>query len=207
MTPPVLAIVQARMASTRLPGKMLLPLGDKPLIQWAIDATVEAFGEDRTLVAICQNEANQPLIDYLRAAGVWLAVGNLDEADVLGRLVVAANEVVWHPDSVIVRVTPDDPFKDPATMRLVARGYRYPVEVGAEACTYGELLKWNSVFKDEHIREHVGELFTPGGLYLGNDYVVWTVDTPEDYERAKLRAANIQRRHRGEEERHSSTAI
>ncbi len=184
---PPLAIVQARMGSKRLPGKMLKDLGGKPLIDWAWEAAWRAFGTGNVVIATTAARKNRPLIEYLESQpGREVFVWDGDEDDVLGRFYHCANMYRWHPDSIIVRVTPDDPFKDPASLQAVVQGYRLPVEIGGEAFTLGHLNQRHDDCGDSGplYREHItNALFDvpppppPEG--------VWTVDTKADLEAAR----------------------
>lgn len=191
MTPPVLAIVQARMASTRLPRKMLLPLGGKPLVWWAWNAAVEAFGEDNVVCAIPGTPENDELATVLEGFPANVFRWDGDENDVLGRFYACAHTYRWMPETVLVRVTPDDPFKSPEIMRRVAQGERHPVELGAEAFTLAMLEDANArLYPYDPFRQHMTHaLFrapppkAPPGI--------WTVDTQEDYERAREHVVNL----------------
>jgi spore coat polysaccharide biosynthesis protein SpsF (cytidylyltransferase family) len=196
-----LAIVQARIGSTRLPGKMLLPLGGKPLVCWATQAAIDAFGVEHVKATVPVSAENDELAAVLEGMGVQVHRWEGDEADVLGRFHDVAHRHRWHPDSVIVRVTPDDPFKDPRMLRRVATGERLPVELGGEAFTLAQLDEAEAGWR---IKEGDGM----GGFYLRPDWArrehithalfktsapsapagSWTVDTQEDYDRAKAEA-------------------
>lgn len=180
MIPP-LAICQMRLHSTRLPEKMLLPLGGKPLWRWAYDVAIHTFGSDNVVCAIPASDVDGPLGDSLREHGAEIFTYDGDENDVLGRFMACAHRYRWHPDSVIVRVTCDDPFKRVDALYRVSRGERLPVELGGEAFTLEMLdsahLNWEGRARE---REHITyALFAyspplpPKGL--------WTIDTPEDY--------------------------
>lgn len=105
----IVAIIQARMGSTRLPGKVLGTIGDRPLIQHAIDRARAAKTLDQILLATTTSEADDPLVRYVEAEGIPVFRGS--ENDVLGRFVAAASAC---EADIIVRITGDDPFKDPA---------------------------------------------------------------------------------------------
>ena len=177
--------MQARYHSTRLPGKMLLPLGDKPLIAWAWRAATLAFRAEHVVVSTTNAAANRPLIDWADSVGAqWHAYAG-EEADVLGRFRTVAHLYRWHPDSIIVRVTPDDPFKDPGMMWRVATGERLPVEQGAEAFTLAMLDNPVNGTEREHLTRtlfRVPPPDPPPGL--------WTVDAPEDYEAARRKVGD-----------------
>jgi spore coat polysaccharide biosynthesis protein SpsF len=196
MTPPPLAIVQARIASTRLPAKMLLDLGGKPLVRWATDAAIEAFGRENVVAAIPASAENDELA---RVLGEVCEVFRWDgpEKDVLGRFYHCARTYRWHPDSVIVRVTPDDPWKVPTMMRRVASGERLPVEQGAEAFTLAMLDKADGdvdrTFRCGHYREHLTDAIPclespPPAPPVPHP---WTIDTAEDLEAARRHVSLI----------------
>lgn len=181
-----LAIVQARIGSTRLPGKMLLPLAGKPLVWHAWNAAVKAFGAGNVVCALPASQENDQLASVLVGLSATVFRWAGPENDVLGRFHACAHRYRWHPDSVIVRVTPDDPRKDAEIMsrHLVACGQRVPVELGGEAFTLAMLddaERRLSMALDSHKREHLTHAlfpYPPPPPPPG----VWTVDTQEDYE-------------------------
>lgn len=193
MIPP-LAIVQARRDSTRLHGKMLLPLAGRPLLLHAVEAAVQAFGAEHVVCAIPAGARNAVLGTLMMDRGISVCVHEGPEHDVLGRFHACAHRHRWHPHSVIVRVTPDDPFKVPLAMRAVAiEGRRLPVEIGAEAFTLNQLDAAHYVVAEGR-REHLTPIFFPGSPPpKPPDDQIWTVDTPEDYARACVRAEGLQR--------------
>ena len=108
------AIVQARMGSTRLPGKVLEDLDGAPLLRVLLDRARAARTIDDILVA-CPDEAiDDRLADAVRSWGCRVVRGPLD--DVLGRYLLAAAEVA---DDLIVRLTGDCPLVDPAVIDQV----------------------------------------------------------------------------------------
>jgi spore coat polysaccharide biosynthesis protein SpsF (cytidylyltransferase family) len=195
VTLPALAIVQARMASTRLPGKVLLPLADgRPILAHVYERAVAAFGKENVVVATPPSDANIPIGEWCIAHGVPCLSPVLDESDVLGRFRAVARSYRWHPESVIVRVTADDPFKSPEAMRRVAAGERLPVEVGAEAFTLAMLdaaiARCDGLTAEQWpAREHITDALFPSRVPSPTDGQCWTVDTPADYERAVERSS------------------
>ncbi len=171
------------MGSTRLPGKMLMDLGGKPLIQWAIDAAAEAFGDHNVVVAIPHSAENDVLAEWLNGHGRTVFSWDGPENDVLGRFHACAHLYRWKPDSVIVRVTPDDPFKDPAKLRRVANGERLPVELGGEAFTLKMLDRAHRM--SDH-REHITKALFPTDPPSAPPGI-WTIDTQEDLDRARAK--------------------
>lgn len=179
-----LAILQARMGSTRLPGKMLLPLNGHPLIYWAWRRSVEAFGEANVVVAMPASEENEPLAEFCERIGATVFKFNGPEEDVLARFYYCAHTFRWNPQSIIVRVTGEDFRKDPQMMKEVSLGYRHPVEQSCEAFTLEQLDIAHSYVEDPEQREHITyALFTtpPPDAPAG----VWSIDTQEDYEVAQ----------------------
>lgn len=161
MTIPPLAIVQARIGSTRLPRKMLLDLGGRPLVWWAWNASVQAFGAENVVVAIPAGAENDELAWAAIEMGALVCPWAGPENDVLGRFHYVAHRYRWHPDSVIVRVTPDDWAKQPSAMRRVAAGYREPVEIGGEAFTLAMLDEAHARERNTDYREHITHALFP----------------------------------------------
>jgi spore coat polysaccharide biosynthesis protein SpsF len=105
----VLAIVQARMSSTRLPGKVLLDIEGSPLLQRVIERARATPSIDAIVVATTVEPEDDVLAEWLQAADVDVYRGSRD--DVLDRFYHCA---AARGADIIVRVTADDPFKDPA---------------------------------------------------------------------------------------------
>lgn len=188
---PVLCIIQARWNSTRLPGKMLLKLGEETLIEraWRIaNECGQELYEWVSVVAIPKADETGPLGEELRRIGAKVFAWDGPEWDVLGRFYYCAHHYRWHPDTVIVRYTPDDPFKTPGALRAAARGFRLPVEQGGEAFTLAQLdaAHWNWIKEDNAGtgREHITDALFPCRV---PPYGIpgYTIDTLEDYEAAK----------------------
>lgn len=102
------AIIQARMGSTRLPGKVLADICGKPLLQRLIERVRATPGVSRVVVATTTESADDVLADWCSAQAVAVYRGSVD--DVLDRFWQCAQQ---HPAEFIVRVTADDPLKDP----------------------------------------------------------------------------------------------
>lgn len=182
---PPLAIVQARIASTRLPGKMLMDLGGKPLVRWATDAAVQAFGRENVVAAIPASEENDELARVLsEVCEVFRWDG--PENDVLGRFYHCAHRYRWHHETVIVRCTPDDWAKSASGLRRVASGERLAVEVGGEAFTLAHLGEMHRYWERGDFRQHITKaLFEfPPQPPPPADHP-WTIDTAKDLEAAR----------------------
>jgi spore coat polysaccharide biosynthesis protein SpsF len=103
-------IIQARMRSTRLPGKVLLPLplnGGKPIIQWIVDAVTKSRYDHEVILATSINQENDPLFEYCQAHDIKCYRG--DEENVLSRFIeiIDTNEF-----DVVIRLTGDNPLVD-----------------------------------------------------------------------------------------------
>lgn len=120
----VIAVIQARMGSTRLPGKSMMDLAGRPVIMHLVDRARNVPSIDRVAVATSTAPADDVLVEYLAGQGVDVVRGS--EHDVLGRYAAAARQVLGDgasDDDVVVRLTGDDPFKDPAVIETAVRTF------------------------------------------------------------------------------------
>ena len=106
--PRVAAIIQARMGSTRLPGKVLLDIQGKPLLERVIERVKKSKLIDEIIIATTINAKDRAIIELARAQGLPYCAGS--EEDVLDRYYQTARE--FQAD-VIVRITSDNPLTDP----------------------------------------------------------------------------------------------
>lgn len=120
------AVIQARMGSSRLPGKVLKPLGGRPLLARMLERVGAAKKVDEVILATSDRPADDAVAREAAAAGVRVYRGS--EADVLDRFYKAARQ---YGASTVVRLTGDCPLADPAHIdRMLARfeaspGLRY----------------------------------------------------------------------------------
>ncbi|MEM9035787.1 MAG: glycosyltransferase family protein [Actinomycetota bacterium] len=105
----VLAVVQARMSSSRLPGKVLETLGDSTVLARVVTATSAASTVDRVVVATSTGRDDDPVVEEADRLGVAVVRG--PEDDVLARFVAAIDA---YPCEWVVRITADCPLLDPA---------------------------------------------------------------------------------------------
>lgn len=194
----VTCIIQARRQSSRLPDKILLPLGGKPVLAHVIERCRAIEGVDQVVVACPTGQFEDPVATVAEDAGAISYRGDMD--DVLGRYWGAHQKA---PSDYIIRVTADCPLLDPA---LCGELVRRAVE---EQADYGGLSGWPhgmecEIFSAHQLeaahkeadnpadREHVTLWmkkqqtinrvhFSPQGATRrsGNR---WVVDYPEDYE-------------------------
>lgn len=198
------AIIQARMGSTRLPGKVSLPLAGRPMLEHVIRRVQAAPGVDAVCVATTTHERDTPLVALAESFGAATFRGSED--DVLSRYAGAAKAFAA---DVIVRVTSDCPLFDAGVLgaMLAEFGRRraeldylsntiertYPRGLDAEVFTAEALHRAAAEATDPRAREHVTwHLYNHPADYrlaayrdpLGRNRadLRWTVDTPEDFE-------------------------
>src|SRR4051794_26785438 len=107
-------IVQARMTSTRLPGKVLMDLQGKPLLQQQLARLERCQRADEIVLAITTNPDDDPIAELAQRLGIHVHRGS--EHDVLERYLGAARAA---DAGVIVRVTSDCPLIDPDEVDVV----------------------------------------------------------------------------------------
>ncbi|MFZ5608515.1 MAG: cytidylyltransferase domain-containing protein [Pseudomonadota bacterium] len=194
----ILCVLQARMGSTRLPGKVLAPILGKPMLARQIERIARARLLDRLVIATSGQAEDDPLAALAQALKVDCYRGAVD--DVLDRFYQCAKR--YNADHV-VRLTGDCPLIDPdlidAVVRLHLAGRHdyssnvlpptYPDGLDVEAMTRQALnLAWENASKPSQ-REHVTSYITgrAKGFSIGNltseidrSSQRWTVDEPED---------------------------
>lgn len=198
-----IAIIQARMQSTRLPGKAMVEIAGKPAVQMTLERVARSR-VDAVWLACSQAPADDPLAAF--AADLGFAVFRGDEDDVLGRFAVLARQ---SGASVLVRITGDCPLVDPAVIDLalarfaqgdvdyVSNGQQrtYPdgldVEVFSRAALDEADAKASHPFLRLHVTPYIhGRLkdrfpcgdFRRAQIVNPVDYshLRWTLDEPED---------------------------
>lgn len=200
----IAAIVQARMASTRLPGKSLAPLAGRPLIAHVFERIAASREIGVSALATTTDASDDPLVEWATAAGIRCVRGPVD--DVLKRYRFACDALM--PDAV-VRITADDPFKDPdvidATIGLFRRSNldfaynnkppSYPEGLDAEVFTAIALRRADDDARDPFEREHMTQhlyrnpaLFRQANLSHDRDlsHLRWTIDTEADLKMARM---------------------
>ena len=112
------AIVQARTTSSRLPGKVLLPIGDKPMVLHQLERVKRCQNLDFLVLATSDDESDDTLAEVVAAAGFSVFRGDLH--DVLERFRACA---AHHQASIVVRLTGDCPLSDPALIDEVVAAF------------------------------------------------------------------------------------
>jgi spore coat polysaccharide biosynthesis protein SpsF len=168
MSPRVVSIIQARMSSSRLPGKVLSDIDGEPMLARVVARTSRAESVHQVLVATTTDASDDPVAARCDAAGIPYTRGSLN--DVLDRYYQAASQA---KAEIVVRITGDCPVIDPVLIdncvnallngsfdftcnRLPPPFARtYPIGLDTEVCTFAALEKaWNEAKETFH-REHV----------------------------------------------------
>jgi spore coat polysaccharide biosynthesis protein SpsF len=203
--PKTVAIIQARMTSTRLPGKIMLPLAGKPLLERMIERVQQMKDVDVICIACPDGKESQPIRELVHNMDdVELVEGS--ESDVLSRYVKTARQF---KADIIIRFTSDCPFMDPeisnAKLELyksmdgieyVSKDFKtgYPLGLHAEIMSRNALEAAYNSNPDGYEREHVTpyiwrrpEQFPAIHLDYKPNLRDWrlVVDTKEDYQFAK----------------------
>jgi len=202
----VVAIVQARMGSSRLPGKSLRSLAGEPMIGRVVERAGRIPGITEVRVAIPDRAEDDPLADYLSTLEVGLSRGS--ETDVLARFEQAATQACA---DVVMRLTGDCPLLCPSVSGRVLAEYlerragcdyasntlerTFPRGLDTEVFSRSALGLANSQATSPSDREHVTPFLWRQPERFRLHAVVdsvdrsrhrWTVDTEEDFELARL---------------------
>jgi spore coat polysaccharide biosynthesis protein SpsF len=194
------AIIQARIGSTRLPGKVLADIQGSPMLWHVVTRTRAAELVDEVIVATTTEPADDAIVAFCREHRVSCFRGS--EKDVLDRYYGAAR----HYDSqAIVRITSDCPLIDPEIVDKTVRAFlkehpdyasncivrTYPRGLDTEVMTFHALeLAWNEArhpYQRSHVTPYIYEnperfrILSVSGEENLSAYR-WTVDTPEDLE-------------------------
>ena len=206
----VVALVQARMGSARLPGKVLMDIAGEPMIAHVMRRVRLAKEVDAAVLCLSDAPEDAPLVAWATRAGIAYRIGHgVATEDVLGRLAVCVRYPCFSDwaDTVLVRVTGDCPLIDPGLVDSAIRAYRgasrpfglsdifvdgsesagFVDGLDVEVFTAGMLTRAADVTGDATDREHV----TP---WMRRHYPVhmcrapsgmtgvrkWSVDTQDD---------------------------
>ena len=199
------AVIQARMGSTRLPGKVLLPLGDGTVLEHVLRRSQRCKRLRQVVVATTTLPEDEAIVRECERLGVTVVRGPVD--DVLARYAIAAGKL---DGDAVVRITSDCPLVDPVVIddmlahyaALCATGTRcdylantlvrtFPRGLDVELVRTEVLLQANAEASSPPEREHVTpyvhrhpERFALHGWRASVDASAhrWTLDTPEDYQ-------------------------
>jgi spore coat polysaccharide biosynthesis protein SpsF len=194
----VVTIIQARMGSTRLPGKVLMDVAGQAMLQRVIERAARIDGVAEVVVATSTAQPDEAIVSACREWGIRCVRGSED--DVLSRYRLAAEEA---SAEAVVRVTSDCPLLDPEVSGQVVRRFveerpdyasnieerTWPRGLDTEVFT-AEALKnadrqADQPYQREHVTPYIEEQtdrFRILPVTGGEDHSEhrWTVDTPED---------------------------
>lgn len=202
--PFIVAVIQARMGSTRLPGKILMEIAGKPMLGRVVERVRLAKTADHVIVATTEDPQDDIVAQYCVESGFSHIRG--DGEDVLGRYLKAARAT---QAEVIVRITADCPLMDPEVIDKTVQAFlerypyidfgsnrgtdelvrTYPIGMDVEVMTAEALERANREAKQAYQREHVTPYFYETGQDLRKASVDakgkygdqrWAVDTAED---------------------------
>lgn len=196
MTP--LIVIQARLGSKRLPGKILMDLGGKSVLQHVVERCQRT---GYPVVVACPDSDTDTLMGVCPGGMKWQ--DGIAEDDVLGRYVAAVNE--YPGTELVVRITADCPLVDPvlieASVQAIREGADYagntverhwPRGCDVESFTTELLMQAHQEATDSYDREHV----TPWMQRWASNPIAleasirpveartewrWCLDTPKDY--------------------------
>lgn len=195
----IVAIIQARMNSSRFPGKVLATLMGKSLLSWVVESVQKSKLVHLSIVATGDDSSNDPVADWCSQNDVRCFRGS--ESDVLSRYYGAAKEF---KADVVVRITADCPLLDATVIDQVlypvlSGEYDYssnvspaswPDGLDCEAFAFSTLEVAHQDAKKESEREHVTpymrahrnkfKVFNLSCPYSGLEKLRWTVDSRED---------------------------
>jgi spore coat polysaccharide biosynthesis protein SpsF len=200
----VVAIIQARMGSSRMPGKILMDIAGLPMLTRVVERTRYASTIDEVVVATTIDEEDNAVVKFCQDRGYAYIRGDND--DVLSRYMKAAQ--AFNAD-IIVRITADCPLMDPdvidRTVKVFLSAYpeaqfgtnrglnqikrTYPIGMDVEVMTFDALETAFREAKEPYQREHVTPFlyetvgrFEKTSIDANGEYgdQRWAVDTPED---------------------------
>lgn len=192
------AIIQARMGSSRLPGKIMAEIAGEPMLSHVIRRVGQAKMIDTIVLATTTDPGDDITESFCRLHGTHCFRGS--PHDVLDRYFQAAR--YWHADA-IVRLTADCPLLDPSIIDQVVKlfmdngvdyasntlEFSYPDGLDTEVMSFGALSRtWreaNLASEREHVTPYINkhpELFTLKSLRHDEDlsHLRWTVDESRD---------------------------
>ncbi len=193
----VVALVQARMGSTRLPQKVVSLIHGKPMIEFLLNRLSKSLELDDIVVATSTENQNNKLQDIVESLGYKCTRGS--ENDVLDRFYESAKSV---NADVIVRITADCPLVDSGLVDRCILGYKksnvdyfsnidpvtFPDGLDIEVMSFASIERANNEAKSDFEREHVTPYIRNTSSFIKDSITHtqdlsnerWTVDEPED---------------------------
>lgn len=193
----IIAIVQARMGSVRLPNKVMRLINEVPMIELLLGRLSLSKEINQIVLATSLDERNDTLVDHVVSLGYMVERGSED--DVMSRYVSAAKK---HHADVVVRITGDCPLVDPGLVDQAICNFKsgnydyysnvapptYPDGLDVEVFSFKSLELASLAAVDPYEREHVtpylrnSNIYRIGSMRSAEDLsgLRWTVDEPSD---------------------------
>lgn len=187
----IVAIIQARMGSTRLPRKILMEIGKKPMLWHVVERTRQSKNVDEVILAIPDTKENNALEDFAIKNNIKCYRGS--EENVLSRYYEAAKKF---KADVIVRITSDCPLIDPTIIdEVVAKHIKtqadftanlregkgekrtFPRGLDVEVFSFSALEKSNFKAQNNFQREHVDSYIFENQ----DEFKIEAIDSEEDF--------------------------
>ncbi|MBW0434109.1 glycosyltransferase family protein [Leptospira yasudae] len=160
----IVATVEARMTSSRLPGKVLLPVLNRPILSYLIDRLKSVSSIDEIVLATTVNPTDEALVKFAESEGIFVYRGS--ENDVLDRVIGAGQS---RSADVIVEITGDCPIIDPDIIAQCVTMFKhhsakyasnahirsYPDGMDVQVFALKDLILSGSMTQDPLDREHV----------------------------------------------------
>ena len=192
----IVASIEARMTSSRLPGKVLMEMDGKPVLEILIDRLKRSKFINEIVIATSSNDADDRIEELGKELNVAVFRGSED--DVLGRVVGAVETL---KGDIIVEITGDCPLMDPEVMDSVIEEYienypeydyvtnigyvenevrEIPIGMDIRVFTFKDLKYISEITDDPEDREHVSLYFFRTGK---NKYKLFNIKTPDKWKR------------------------
>ena len=193
----IVGLVQARMGSTRLPGKVLKTIIDKPMIELLLERLSKSKELDEIVVATSEKAENDKLQSFVESIGYKCTRGS--DKNVLSRFYESAKLV---GADVIVRITGDCPLIDSVLVDECIKGFKksntdyfsntdprtFPDGLDISVMTFKSLERANNETNSDFDKEHVTPYIRKSSSFLKSalkhskdlSNLRWTVDEPED---------------------------
>lgn len=205
--PKIVAIIQARMASSRLPGKVLLDILGQPMLVRVVERVKRANTVDCVVIATTTDPADDPIEELCQISGYSCFRGS--QFNVLDRYYEAAS---MYNAEIIVRITADCPIIDPVEIDHVVQSLlesgadfaanrlpppwqrTYPIGLDTEACTFNALeIAWKEAERSEDLEHVMPYLYKDDNRFkieiidhkVDYGHYRWAVDTQEDLDLAR----------------------
>ena len=207
----IVATIEARMTSSRLPGKVMLPALGRPMLAHLTSRLKAAPSIDEIVLATTVNAADDVLVDFAKKDGIKVFRGS--EEDVMARVIGAAESA---QADVVVEITGDCPIIDPDLVEQTIRVFKhhqavycansffssYPDGMDTQVITLEALKKSFAMTDDPLDREHVSRHIVNNPQLFPHAYLVappslhWpglglTLDEPADYELIRTLIENL----------------